>query len=73
MAGVACEQAMELTAKTDGVLRIVAAVPPSDDLFGGLPEPAVTYVSSESIEGAIVSHLREVLEGELSALLTGCG
>ena len=65
MAGVACEQAMELTAKTDGVLRIVAAVPPSDDLFGGLPEPAVTYVSSESIEGAIVSHLREVLEGEL--------
>jgi len=61
MAGVACEQAVELAAGTDGVLRIVAVVPPSDDLFGGFPQPPFTYVPSDSIAGVIAGQLRECL------------
>lgn len=65
MAGIACEQAMDLTARTDGVLRIVGVIPPREELFSGFVEPAIAYVQTESIEGAVTSRLREVLEAEL--------
>lgn len=71
MAGIACEQAIDLAAHTAGQLRIVAVVPPVDELFGGVPHPAIALATSESMHEAATRQLRTCLEAELARVPEG--
>lgn len=63
--GIGCELARDLATLSHGELRIIAVLPPTSDLFGGM-WPAEAMIDPEPLERAACQQLEERLRQEVA-------